>query len=331
MTPQSVILVQERDIEVEQASTEPLLSTKKKRKLKDESKFRTLSDLKPLPKKSASKARMRSKGVPKKSKEALTTWVDSQDDLFELMLEQQIRDIHSAVNGLDETPQEKKTIKTIRDAMKEMLEERYRENLATKRQEAMLSGQYTFEDIQVYQLEDSRKVMFDVKYKSLHDKDWIVERHQAFTKKELKKIIRTVMDDPESEGEELLKPYKICFYSPRTFWSLVYHYKDVTEGLKALFPKHDWSSLETRKSFLTERAKEKMEAGESLYYESDEEEEKSRKKIKREEEAFTVDEETIRREEEEDENINIEEEEENINIDEEEEKESKVKEEDVPS
>lgn len=277
LTNQSIVIVQEK------SQSELMLEgeARKAKKSTQQPRSKSISDLKP----SNSKLPPRKRGRKSKQESHQENTIDNQQDLFELIYKQQIDDIGEAVTN-DET--EKKTVVTIRNAMKEMLEERYRENLATKRQEAMLSGNYKFEDLRVYRLEDSRQAMFKVSFKSFSDSSWISEHHQAFSKEELFQIIKAVINDPDGDGEELLKTYKMCYFSPRTFWSLVYHYKDVRKGLEQLFPKRDWSTLDSRKVTLTERAMKVSESGENIYYESDDEDHPREKKVKVDDEDFTL-------------------------------------------
>lgn len=219
-----------------------------------------------------------------KPKDTTNNVFTNEKDIFEDLINTQIGDLIQSVENSSEN--ERKPVRSIRKALKECLIERQQETIANKRFESMISGQYEFTMLNAYRLMDSMPSVFKVKYKSNNDKDYIEEIHQAFTKEELKSIITIVLEDPDDKGMELLKPYKMTLYSPRTFWSLLYHFKDVKKGLETLFPLRDWSYLEERKKLYTERAKKMIEECGSIYYESDDEELTNKKKGKKEDEEY---------------------------------------------
>lgn len=231
--------------------------------------------------------RKRMKSSPKQNVKNENTFT-YQKDIFEDLLNTQVNDLIQSAE--DPSQNERAPVKSIRKAMKECLIERQQETLANKRYESMISGQYEFIMAKAYRLADSAPSVFKVKFKSHNDKDYIEEIHQAFSKEELQSIIKIVIEDPDDKGMELLKPYKMTLYSPRTFWSLVYHFKDVKKGLETLFPNRDWSYLDERKKVLTEKAKQRIEECGSIYYESDDEEnDKPLKKGKKEDEEYVID------------------------------------------
>jgi ABC-type antimicrobial peptide transport system permease subunit len=85
-------------------------------------------------------------------------------------------------------------------------------------------------------------------------------------------------------GKEGLRARNMSIVSPRSFWSMVYHFKDaVEEGLKTLLPRVDWSLLDHRKrgkskiALEAEESKKNFDAIDRDYKRQKKEIEKSKK------------------------------------------------------
>ena len=62
-------------------------------------------------------------------------------------------------------------------------------------------------------------------------------------------------EDEADRMKEYLKPMNMAQVSPRMYWSLIYLYSSVTQGLTTLFPDEDWDFLDVTYRRLSKRAK----------------------------------------------------------------------------
>jgi hypothetical protein len=147
----------------------------------------------------------------------------------------------------------------MRKALKEHLRLREQERLANQRLSALLSGAFEMEMLLGGRLSDSMpslQVSFAVGPRKVHTEDVLM-----MGKAMLRAIVQKIVEDPDAR--ENLRLFNMAFFSPRVFWSLVYHYHDAADSacdmearLMALAPSADWSFLAARKRNLSERALE---------------------------------------------------------------------------
>lgn len=175
--------------------------------------------------------------------------VQSEEDVAGFMLE--------AVSGGSG-----KKNKFMRAVFKRAVEKEYDAAKAQARVSSALASKYEMRDSQnARRLGDGQPTALHVKFKKgINSRSYFEETVDLLTEDALRAVAMLVLQNPDPDSKEMLKPMNMAGCSPRVFWSLVRLYGgDVLEGLRQLLPDQDWSFLGERQRVLSEKAKANAE------------------------------------------------------------------------
>jgi hypothetical protein len=81
----------------------------------------------------------------------------------------------------------------------------------------------------------------------IHNDEEIQETFQLLSKPQLQALFTYIILTQGEQGKQGLRARNMSIISPRSFWSMIYHFgSELEEGLKKLLPRMDWSFLEHR-------------------------------------------------------------------------------------
>jgi hypothetical protein len=81
----------------------------------------------------------------------------------------------------------------------------------------------------------------------IHNDEEVQETFELLSKQQLQALLTYIILTQGEQGKQGLRARNMSIISPRSFWSMVYHFgSELEEGLKKLLPRMDWSFLEHR-------------------------------------------------------------------------------------
>lgn len=155
--------------------------------------------------------------------------------------------------------------KAVKSHLANALQKRQTEAEGERRLSAYLSKRYEIRRI-------ANGTQFHVRYRGISERNWTEENNGRPLLAYPKALLKAVLQEVLRAGDDKLKlvPIDMAALSMRVFWNMATLYPDgIEDGLRDLVPDADWSFLEVRQRFLSERGQRNKQNKEEMGWTSD--------------------------------------------------------------